>query len=337
MKTMMRAICAGVMLAALGGCEATVLDPAGDVARQQRDLLLMATGLMLVIIVPVMALTVFFAWRYRASNEAARYEPEWHHSTQLELVIWSAPLLIVMWLGAITWMGTHILDPYRQLSRIDAAQPLQPQGKAVRVQVVALDWKFLFIYPDFGIATVNDLAAPIDQPIDFQVTSSSVMNSFYVPARAGQIYAMPGMETKLHAVINKPGDYQGISANFSGAGFSGMHFSFHGLDQAAFSRWVARVKADGSALTPATYLALERPSENDPVRHYASVAQGLYHAVLNMCVDRGKMCADEMMRVDAAGGMGLAGTSNTSMLEYDKFLRRGAAMGPSEVRKNVLF
>ena len=324
----LRAACAILVAVLVSGCKATLLDPAGDVAAQQRDLLYIATGLMLLIIVPVMATTVVFAWRYRAANATARYEPEWHHSTQLELVIWAAPLAIVMCLGAITWMGTHILDPYRQIGRISPEQPLAAQDKPLHVQVVALDWKWLFIYPDLGIATVNELAAPVNQPIDFQITSSSVMNSFYVPALAGQIYAMPGMETRLHAVINKPGDYEGISANYSGAGFSGMHFRFHGLSGGDFAKWVARVKSDGSGLSPEAYLALERPSENEPVRHYGSVAPALYHAVLNLCVDRGKMCTDDMMRIDAKGGMGLAGARNTLPLEYDKYARRGAVMGP---------
>jgi cytochrome o ubiquinol oxidase subunit 2 len=328
LRTVTRAAPALLLATMLGGCNAVLLDPAGDVAAQQRDLLITSTVLMLLIIVPVMALTVLFAWRYRAGNTTARYEPDWHHSTQLELVIWAAPLAIVMCLGAITWMGTHILDPYRQIGRIAPGEALQASNKPLRVQVVALDWKWLFIYPDYGIATVNDLAAPVDKPIDFQITSSSVMNSFYVPALAGQIYAMPGMETTLHAVVNTPGNYEGMSANYSGAGFSGMHFRFHGLSDANFNAWVAHVKADGTALSPKAYLALERPSENVGVIHYATVAPALYHAVVNMCVEPGKMCMDDMMRIDAKGGLGLEAVNNTLPLQYDKYARRGTVMGP---------
>jgi len=324
----LRAAASLAIALALGGCNAVVIDPSGDVASQQRDLVLMSTGLMLLIIIPVMALTVFFAWKYRQSNTAARYEPEWNHSMQLELVIWAAPLLIVMCLGALTWMGTHTLDPYRQIGRLSPDQALQAQNKPLRVQVVALDWKWLFIYPDLGIATVNELAAPVDRPIDFSITSATVMNSFYIPALAGQIYAMPGMETRLHAVINKPGDYEGISANYSGAGFSGMHFRFHGLDTAGFKKWTANVKANGGVLTPDQYLTLEHPSQNVPPQTFASVTPTLYHAVLNMCVDAGKMCMDDMMRIDAKGGLGLAGIRNVMPLEYDKYARRGAVMGP---------
>ncbi|TPN23614.1 ubiquinol oxidase subunit II [Mesorhizobium sp. B2-3-3] len=311
----------------LSGCDLVVLAPAGDVAAQQRDLLVVSTLLMLVIIVPVMALTVFFAWRYRQSNASATYAPDWDHSTKLELVIWAAPLLIIICLGALTWLGTHLLDPYRRIDRIESAQPVTQLHKPLRVEVVALDWKWLFIYPDYGIASVNELAAPVNQPIDFRITSSAVMNSFYIPALAGQIYAMPGMETKLHAVINQPGTYSGFSANYSGAGFSGMRFAFHGLSDQAFDQWVAQAKTASAALNRDSYLELEKPSENEPVRHYASVASDLYGAILNLCVERGKMCMNEMMSIDAKGGLGLAGVRNTLPLQYDKLARRGAIFG----------
>ncbi|WP_441774519.1 ubiquinol oxidase subunit II [Labrys sp. KB_33_2] len=317
------------LMGLLAGCNAVVLSPSGDIAAQQRDLLVFSTVLMLVIIIPVMALTVLFAWRYRQSNKAARYEPDWDHSTQLELVIWAAPLLIVIILGAITWTGTHLLDPYRPLERVAAGRPVTKEVKPLEVQVVALDWKWLFIYPEYGVASVNEMAAPVDRPINFKITASAVMNSFYVPALAGMIYAMPGMETKLHAVINAPGEYEGISSNYSGAGFSGMRFRFHGLDQAGFDQWVAKVRAgDAGALDRPAYLALEKPSQNVPVRHYSSVADDLYHAILNMCVDANKMCMDKMMSVDAQGGLGKEGINNVRPLLYDKYARRGAVFGP---------
>ncbi|RTM02285.1 MAG: ubiquinol oxidase subunit II [Hyphomicrobiales bacterium] len=311
----------------LSGCDFVVLAPAGDVAAQQRDLLVVSTLLMLLIIVPVMALTVFFAWRYRQANTAAAYAPDWDHSTKLELVIWAAPLLIIICLGALTWLGTHLLDPYRRIDRIEPGQPVTQSHKPLRVEVVALDWKWLFIYPDYGIASVNELAAPVNQPIDFRITSSTVMNSFYIPALAGQIYAMPAMETKLHAVINRPGTYTGFSANYSGAGFSGMHFAFHGLSDQAFGEWVALAKGAPATLSRDSYLQLERPSENEPVRHYASVDPDLFGAILNLCVEPGKMCMNEMMSIDAKGGLGLAGVRNTLPLQYDKLARRGAVFG----------
>jgi cytochrome o ubiquinol oxidase subunit 2 len=313
----------------LSGCDLVVLAPAGDIAAQQRDLVVISTVLMLLVVVPVMVLTVLFAWRYRQSNTAARYEPEWDHSTKLELVIWSAPLLIIICLGALTWMGTHLLDPYRSLGRIHATRAVDQAKAPLEIDVVALDWKWLFIYPDYGIATVNDLAAPVDRAINFRITASTVMNSFYIPALAGQIYAMPGMETKLHAVINHAGTYKGFSANYSGAGFSGMHFAFHGLDDKGFDDWIAKARSAGGSLGRAEYLELEKPSQNEPVRRYANVDGDLYRAIVNMCVEAGKMCMSEMMAIDAKGGLGREGLRNTLPLAYDKYARRGTALGPA--------
>ncbi|HSI57745.1 MAG TPA: ubiquinol oxidase subunit II [Ideonella sp.] len=292
--------------ALLAGCNTVLLNPSGDVAAQQGQLIIVSTVLMLLIIVPVIALTIYFAWRYRASNTQAEYAPDWDHSTQLELVIWAAPLLIIIALGAVTWISTHTLDPYRPLRRIDATRTVPAGTQPLVVEVVALDWKWLFLYPEQGIATVNELAAPVDRPISFKITSTSVMNSFYIPALAGQIYAMPGMETKMHAVINAPGNYEGFSANYSGAGFSGMRFRFHGLSAADFEQWVQKAKAEGKTLSRDGFLQLEKPSEREPVHHYASVATGLYDAILNRCVDSSKMCMKQMMAIDAAGGLAVA-------------------------------
>ncbi len=307
------------LAALLAGCNTVVLNPSGDIASQQGRLIVISTVLMLLIIVPVIALTFLFAWRYRRSNTEATYKPDWDHSTQLELVIWAAPLLIIIALGALTWISTHTLDPYRPLDRIEAGRPVPEEVQPLVVQVVAMDWKWLFLYPEQGIATVNELAAPVDRPIQFKITATSVMNSFYVPALAGMIYAMPSMETQLHAVINKPGVYDGISSNYSGAGFSGMRFKFHGLSNADFDAWVQKNKRDGTALNRDVYLKLEKPSEREPVRRYATVANGLYDAILNRCVESGKMCMHEMMAIDASGGMGRAGLAPEAVTE----VRRG--------------
>jgi cytochrome o ubiquinol oxidase subunit 2 len=280
---------------ALGGCNVVVMDPSGYIAAQQRNLIVTSTILMLLIIVPVMALTVFFAWKYRQSNKDAEYQPEWHHSTRLEVVIWSAPLAIIIALGAVTWVHTHTLDPYRPLERISTTEAVTAQHKPLTVEVVSLNWKWLFFYPDLGIATINELAAPVDTPINFRITSSDLMNSFYIPALAGQVYSMAGMETRLHAVINKPGTYDGISANYSGAGFSGMHFKFLGMSEADFTAWVEKVKSTGGDLSVAAYQEQARPSENVPVHYYKSVAPDLYHDILNRCVDRSHTCMDRMM------------------------------------------
>jgi cytochrome o ubiquinol oxidase subunit 2 len=312
----------------LAGCNLVVMSPSGDIAMQQRDLIIVSTVLMLLIIVPVMFLTLLFAWRYRRSNTAAKYDPEWHHSTRLEIVIWSAPLAIIIALGAVTWISTHKLDPYRPLERLDATRPITINDRPLTVEVVALDWKWLFFYPEYGIATVNELAAPVDRPIEFKITASSVMNSFYIPALAGQIYAMPGMQTKLHAVINKAGEYEGFSANYSGAGFSHMRFKFHGVDPAGFDQWIAKVKSQGTALNRDTYLKLEKPSEKEPVHYYATADKGLFQEVLNLCAEPGKMCMSEMMHIDRMGGAGKESAENREKLLYDT---RNAAQGDLSV------
>ena len=308
----------------LSGCGMVVLEPAGDIARQQGDLIVISTLLMLVIIVPVMALTVFFAWRYRASNKDATYKPDWDHSTHLELVIWSAPLLIIICLGALTWVATHLLDPYRPLARTAPGQAVTAEVVPLDVQVVALDWKWLFIYPEQGVAAVNELAVPVDRPVRFRISASSVMNSFYIPALAGQIYAMPGMETKLHGVFNETGDFTGFSANYSGAGFSNMRFAVKSLSASAFDEWVAKAKAGNPDLDRLTYLKLERPSEKEPVHRFAAVDPQLFDAVVNMCVEPGKMCMHDMMSIDARGGAGIAGIYNVRAVTYDKFAARGS-------------
>jgi cytochrome o ubiquinol oxidase subunit 2 len=268
----------------VSGCNTVLLNPSGAVAAQQGHLIVQSTVLMLLIVIPVIVLTAVFAWRYRQSNQAATYTPDWDHSTQLELVIWAAPLLIIIALGALTWISSHTLDPFRPLRRLDAARAIPSGTRPLTIEVVALDWKWLFIYPEQGIATVNEVAAPVDVPINFKITASSVMNSFFVPALAGQVYAMPGMQTQLNAVMNHPGTYEGFSANYSGAGFSGMRFQFKGLNAEQFSQWVQSVKGTGQELSRGGYQELAKPSERDPVRRYSSVDASLYDAILNQCV-----------------------------------------------------
>ena len=309
----------GLLIAAsslLAGCNAVLLHPEGDVALQQRDLIYISTGLMLLIIIPVIALTLIFAWRYRASNKDATYRPEWNHSTALELVIWSAPLLIIMALGALTWVSTHKLDPYRPLDRLAEGRPVLPGNRPLVVDVVALDWKWLFIYPEQGIATVNELAAPIDRPIEFKITATSVMNSFFIPSLAGQIYAMPGMETTLHAVMNKVGVYKGFSSNFSGDGFSGMHFQFHGMTSADFDSWVQQARKSSDSLSHDAYQHVALPSENDPVHLYSSVAPDLFDDIVNQCIVPGPSCMKSMKGMkgmSAHGGMDMSANPDMAM------------------------
>jgi cytochrome o ubiquinol oxidase subunit 2 len=279
----------------LSGCDTVVMSPSGDIAAQQANLLVWATGLMLIIVIPVIFFIILFAWRYRASNKEADYQPDWDHSTSLELLIWAAPLAIVIALGALTWVSTHQLDPYRPLDRIAENKPIPEGVDTLIVEVVAMDWKWLFFYPEQGIAVVNQLAAPVDRPIKFKITSTTMMNSFFIPALAGQIYAMGGMETKLHAVINEAGVYDGFSANYSGAGFNGMRFKFHGMPEDDFEQWVAKVKADGDILSRSVYKELAKPSEYNPVQYYSAVEPELYESILNRCVEPGTPCMKDWM------------------------------------------
>lgn len=301
----------------LSGCNLVLLNPAGDVARQQSDLMIASVVIMSLIIVPVLVAIFVIAWRYRASNKSAEYDPEWDHSTQLELMVWSGPLLIIIAIGAMTWIGTHKLDPYRSLTRIGAGRPVAADTKPLEVEVVALNWKWLFFYPQYGIATVNELAAPVDMPIHFKLTSTETMNSFFIPSLAGQIYAMPGMQTALNAVINKPGDFDGFSSNFSGDGFTDMRFRFHGLSQQGFSQWVAKVRADGGGLDTQAFDQLNQPSRAEPVHYYAHFDADLYHRILNQCVNSEQMCTDKMMEMDAHGSQATHGKSKDDAMTGD--------------------
>jgi cytochrome o ubiquinol oxidase subunit 2 len=288
----------------LTACERAVLNPAGDIARQQRDIIYISTGLMLLIIVPVMLLIVIFAWRYR-KGQGGTYDPEFDHSTSLELVIWSAPLLIIIMLGALTWSSTHLLDPFRPLDRVAPGEdPKAPREAALHVQVVSMDWKWLFIYPDQGIATVNELVLPVNREVRFDITSTNMMNTFYAPTLAGMIYAMPGMQSTLHAVLNRPVSDEGFSANYSGHGFSDMRFALHGVEPAKFDQWLAAARGSGRTLDLAPYGELVKPSEKVPAMRFAGVDPDLYRRILERCVEPGKPCMSEMMAHDRMKGGG---------------------------------
>lgn len=297
----------------MSGCRMVVLDPPGDVAAQQGELIVYATVLMMIVILPVMALTVFFAWRYRESNTDATYDPDWDHSISLEIVVWSVPLAIIICLAGLTWVATHRLNPYDPLRRLSAEEPIDPTVEPMVVQVVAMDWKWLFLYPEYGVATVNEAAAIVDRPIEFRLTSTTVMNSFYVPALAGQIYAMAGMQTELNAVMNAPGVYDGFSANYSGAGFSQMRFKFHALDEDGFQDWVDSVASKTRPLDRAAFVALDKPSVNHPIIRFDSIEEGLWDRILNMCVGEDEICLNDMQMVDALGGGGVAGLYNREL------------------------
>lgn len=294
---MKRLAAAGGIAAAamLAGCSHAVLNPAGDVARQQRDLIYVSTLLMLLIIVPVMVLTVVFAWRYRAKAKNPNYDPTFHHSTALELIIWSCPLLIIICLGALTWSSTHLLDPFRRLDRLQPGVLADRNLEPLRVQVVSLDWKWLFIYPEQGVATVNELALPTNREVRFEITSTNMMNTFYAPTMAGMIYAMPGMRSQLHAVVNRPGEFEGFSANYSGAGFSGMRFRLRSMEPGAFDQWVRQTQTVGVPLTAQVYQRLEEPSERHPVELFRAPPADLFDRIVNRCVQPGAPCLSDHM------------------------------------------
>ncbi len=248
-----------------------VLDPQGPVATSQLQILINATVIMLAVIVPVIVLTLTFAWWFRAGNKRAKYKPDWAYSGQIELVVWSIPTLIVLFLGGIAWIGSHDLDPRK---------PLVSANPAVTIQVVSLDWKWLFIYPEQEIASVNRLVMPVGTPVKFQITSATVMNSFFVPQLGSQIYAMSGMTTELNLQADRAGSYPGFSAQFSGEGFSGMRFNADAMPKAEFDAWVANAKQDGSQLDPKSYDELAKPSSAVPPMTYGALAPDMFGHVL---------------------------------------------------------
>ena len=262
--------CAGLTVF-LSGCNLEVLSPKGDVGMQEKSLILIATGLMLLVVIPVIAMTLIFAWRYRASNTKATYAPKWSHSTAIEAVVWTIPCIIIAILATLTWRSTHALDPYK---------PLDSQVKPITIEAVAMDWKWLFIYPDYGIASVNEIAFPTNVPVHFEVTSDSVMNAFFIPQLGSQIYAMAGMDTKVNLIANEPGSYAGLSSNYSGEGFSDMHFTAIATSQQGFTEWVNKAKASQANLDDQAFHALTQPSEKVPVSYYTNVTPGLFNSVI---------------------------------------------------------
>jgi cytochrome o ubiquinol oxidase subunit 2 len=262
---------AGSLMVLLSGCNLIVLDPKGIVGVAEKSLIATSTWAMLIVVVPVILLTLAFAWRYRASSTSAEYRPAWAHSTAIEVVVWLVPSLIILFLAVLTWKSTHELDPYR---------PLDSKVKPINVEVVALDWKWLFIYPDLGIATVNQVAFPVGTPVNFRITSDSVMNSFFIPQLGGQIYAMAGMQTQLHLLANEAGDYAGLSANYSGQGFSDMKFRAIATSPDQFNAWVAKVRASSSQLDMDRYHTISQPSEKQPVAYFSTVDPKLFHNII---------------------------------------------------------
>ncbi len=262
----------GALAAMTSGCSG-VLDPQGPVGRSDRIILLDSLAIMLAIVAPVILATLVVAWWFRASNKRAQYLPDWSYSGRLELIVWSIPLMVVLFLGGIGWVGSHDLDPGKPI-----ASPVKP----LEVEVVSLDWKWLFIYPEQGVASVNQLVIPAGVPVHFRLTSASVMNAFFVPQLGSQIYTMAGMATRLNLEADRPGTYPGMSAQFSGPGFSDMRFTVTAVPPDQFAGWAAKANAAGPALDAAAYAQLARPSQANPAMTYRQVAPQLFDAILGL-------------------------------------------------------
>lgn len=254
----------------LHGQTIQVLDPKGSVGHEERRLMFFALALSIIVVVPVFAMLGWFAWRYRDTHpKKAKYEPDWDRNPFLESVWWLVPSILIVILSIVTWRSSHALDPYKSLA---GKEPLT-------VQVVALDWKWLFIYPEQNIASVNYARIPVDRPVNFQISADAPMNSFWVPQLGGQIYAMPGMATQLHLEAAETGKFRGSSANISGDGFAGMTFTVEATSEKGFEQWARQAKGS-QALTFRAYDKLAQPSQNNPPVTYGRVEPKLFEVII---------------------------------------------------------
>ena len=262
----------------LSGCAKSVLDAQGPIAGAESVILIDAAVIMLAIIVPTMIATVAFAWWYRESNPKATYRPDWAYSGRVELVVWSVPLLTIIFLGGIAWVSSHELDP---------ALPIASDKKALEVQVVSMDWKWLFIYPEQNVAAINQLVVPAGTPVHFSLTSSGVWDSFFVPQLGSMIYTMQGMSTELNLMADREGTFHGLSTHFSGDGFSDMGFDVRAVPNAAFDDWIRTAQGNGAALDKPAYAELAKQSIADAPRTYRAVEPGLYQGIVTEKIPSG--------------------------------------------------
>lgn len=271
----------GPVLAVLG-CGAAqaegLLSPASLTAASQRDLMIWAFVLMLVVLIPVWLMAIWFPWRYREGNRSAEYRPEWAHSPLVETVVWLVPAILVLAIGALVWIGTHRLDPYR---------PVVGEGAPLQVQVISLDWKWVFLYPEQGVATVNTLVLPEGRPVDLALTSDTVMSSLYIPGLAGQIYAMAGMVTHLNVAPMRTGQFVGRNMQYSGKGFADHHFSVVVESPARFRERLTQVRAQAPRLSLTDYQRLAEARAVAPEQRYAAFPPGLFQTVVR------KYCATD--------------------------------------------
>ncbi len=274
-------VCIGVIAASvlyISTHEIAVLEPKGLIGEKEAELIVTASLLMLIVVIPVFILTLIFAWKYREGNEKSTHAPNWEHNYIAECCWWGVPIIIILILAVTTWKSSHDLNPFK---------PLEGDRKSLAIQVVALDWKWLFIYPELGIATVNFVQFPEKTPINFSITSDAPMNSFWIPQLGGQIYAMPAMRSKLYLIANEVGSFRGVSANISGKGFAGMTFTAKASTEAEFEQWVGEVRSSSKELSWDSYRQLAKPSEYHPVEYYQLQEGDLFNRVLMKYMEPG--------------------------------------------------
>ena len=252
-----------ILLLLLGSCseEYLLFQPKGEIAAQEKDLIILSFLVMMIVVIPVLFMTIWFPIRYRANNKKSKYTPDWEHSNKIEFWVWSIPCAIIIWLAIITYQTSHSLDPRK---------PIASNKETMRIHVVALDWKWLFIYPEQEVASVNELAIPVNTPVEFLITSDTVMNSFSVPQLGSMIYAMAGMENQLHLISDEIGVYRGYSANYSGFGFSGMKFKTHVVSDNDFNVWINKVKQSNRILNPTSFNELAKKTKDHPVEYFGA-------------------------------------------------------------------
>ncbi|AHE66063.1 cytochrome o ubiquinol oxidase, subunit II [Legionella oakridgensis ATCC 33761 = DSM 21215] len=258
----------------LGGCHtAVILNPSGQIGASEKTIIIVAAILMLIVVLPAIFMTFLFAWKYRESNKTSTYKPRWQFSRTIEITIWLIPAIIITILSILVWITSHTLDPY---------QPLKSDHNPLTIQVISLDWKWLFIYPKQQIATINQLVLPTNVPIHFRLTSDSVINSFFIPQLGSQIMTMAGMQTQLFLIANKPGTYHGISANFSGLGFAHMNFKTIVATNNQFERWVNKVRRNtNNTLDYQQYEQLAKPTINNPVEYFSPIQSNLFFEIIH--------------------------------------------------------
>lgn len=257
----------------LGGCSTILLfDPKGPIGEAERFVIIAAIVLMLIVVIPVFIMAFWFPRKYRASNIESTYMPKWSHSARIEFFMWSVPIAIVMALAILAWTSTHSLDPYK---------PIHSADKPINIEAVSLDWKWLFIYPDQNIATVNQITFPVNVPVSFKITSDTVMASFFIPQLGSQIYAMAGMQTRLHLLADKPGAYAGHNQQFTGSGYADMHFKANAVSREEFQSWVQKIRQSPEKLDLDRYEKLAKPSVGyHPVTYFCSVKPDLFEYIL---------------------------------------------------------